>query len=202
VLGDLDNWSSWAAVRRIRASAVRGSGRRPGFGPGAAESVDRPVANPGLVATTLASVLGFGIRSDDPVPGLIAALGDRRLLLVLDNCEHVIEAAATLAAAILRSTTGVGILATSREPLRVEGEHLQRLPPLSSGSPSNHLGAAEALAFPAVELFVERAAEPLGEFELTDEDAPVVAQVCRKLDGNRWRSNWPQPASRPSGRGG
>jgi len=142
-----------------------------------------PVANPGLVATTLASVLGLDIRSDDPVPGLVEALAERRLLLVLDNCEHVIEAAATLAAAILRGAAGVHILATSREPLRVEGEHVQHLPPLSSGSPSDHLGAAEALAFPAVELFVERTAERLGDFELADEDAPVVADICRKLDG-------------------
>jgi predicted ATPase len=66
-------------------------------------------------------VLGFDIRSDDQVPGLVAALRDRRLLLVLDNCEHVIEAAATLAAAILRGAADVHILATSREPLRAEG---------------------------------------------------------------------------------
>jgi predicted ATPase len=60
---------------------------------------------------------------------------------------------------------------------------VQRLPPLSSGSPSDHLGAAKALASPAIELFVERAAERLGEFALTDEDAPIVAEICRKLDG-------------------
>jgi predicted ATPase len=104
-------------------------------------------------------------------------------LLVLDNCEHVIEAAATLAVAILRGAVDVHILATSREPLRVEGEHVERLSPLSSDAPSGHLGAAEALAFPAIELFVERTAERLGEFELTDEDAPFVAEICRKLDG-------------------
>jgi predicted ATPase len=85
--------------------------------------------------------------------------------------------------AILRGAADVHILATSREPLRVEGEYVQRLPPLSSGAPSDHLGAAEALAFPAVELFVERTAECLGEFELTDPDAPIVAEICRKLDG-------------------
>src|SRR4029077_10622706 len=82
-----------------------------------------------------------------------------------------------------RGAADVHILATSREPLRVEGEYVQRLPPLSSGFSSDHLGAAEALAFPAVELFVERAAERLGEFELTDENAPIVAEICRKLDG-------------------
>ena len=128
-------------------------------------------------------MLGFDIRSDDPVPGLVGALRDRRLLLVLDNCEHVIEAAATLAAAILTGAADVHILATSREPLRVEGEHVQRLPPLSNDAPSGQLGADEALAFPAVELFVERTAERLSEFEFTDEDAPVVAEICRNLDG-------------------
>jgi predicted ATPase/DNA-binding winged helix-turn-helix (wHTH) protein len=142
-----------------------------------------PLADARLVPSAVAQVLGFDIRSDDPVPGLVGALRDRRLVLVFDNCEHVIEAAATLAVAILRGAAGVDILATSREPLRVEGENVQRLPPLSSVFPSDHLGADEALAFPAVELFVERAAECLGGFELTDEDAPIVAEICRKLDG-------------------
>jgi DNA-binding winged helix-turn-helix (wHTH) protein len=142
-----------------------------------------PLTDPTLIPSAVAQVLGFDIRSGDPVPGLVGALRDRRLLLVLDNCEHVIEAAATLAVAILKGTAGVHILATSREPLRVEGEYVQRLPPLSSGFPSDRLSVAEALAFPAVELFVERAADCLSEFELTDEEAPIVAEICRKLDG-------------------
>src|SRR5712691_2921241 len=142
-----------------------------------------PLADPRLVPSALATVLGFDIRSDDPVSDLVTALRDRRLLLVLDNCGHVIEAAAGLAVSVLKGTAGVHILATSREPLRVEAEHVQRLPPLSSGSPSDRFGAAEALAFPAIELFVERTAECLGEFELTDPDAPIVAEICRKLDG-------------------
>jgi predicted ATPase/DNA-binding winged helix-turn-helix (wHTH) protein len=142
-----------------------------------------PLADPRLVPSALATVLGFDIRSDNPVSDLVGALKDRRLVLVLDNCTHVIEAVAALAAAILRGAADVHILATSREPLRVEAEHVQRLPPLSSGSPSDRFGAAEALAFPAVELFVERTAECLGEFELTDPDAPIVAEICRKLDG-------------------
>jgi predicted ATPase len=142
-----------------------------------------PLADPRLVPSAVTQVLGLDIRSDDPVPGLVGALRDRRLVLVLDNCTHVIEAAATLASAILRGAADVHILATSREPLRVEAEHVQRLPPLSSGSPSDHLDSTEALAFPAVELFVERTAECLGEFELTDENAPIVAEICLKLDG-------------------
>jgi len=142
-----------------------------------------PLGDARLVPSAVAQVLALDIRSDDPVPGLVGALRDRRLVVVLDNCEHVIEAAATLAAAILRGAADVHILATSREPLRVEGEFVQRLPPLSSGSPSDHLDATEALAFPAVELFVERAAAALGEFELSDGDAPIVAEICRRLDG-------------------
>jgi hypothetical protein len=156
-----------------------------------------PLADARLVPGAVAQVLGFDIRSSDPVPGLVSALGERRLLLVLDNCEHVIEAAAALAVAILRGAADVHILATSREPLRVEAEHVQRLPPLSSGSPSDHLGAAEALAVPAVELFVERTAERLSEFEFTDEDAPVVAEICRSSMEYRWRSNWPRPVAPP-----
>jgi predicted ATPase/DNA-binding winged helix-turn-helix (wHTH) protein len=142
-----------------------------------------PLADARLVPSAVAQVLGFDIRSDDPVSGLVGALRDRRLLLVLDNCEHMIEAAATLAAEIVKGAADAHILATSREPLRVKGEQVQRLPPLSSGFPSDHPGAAEALGFPAVELFVERAAERLGEFELTDEDAPLVADICQRLDG-------------------
>jgi predicted ATPase len=112
-----------------------------------------PLADARLVPSAVAQVLGFDFRSDDPVPGLVGALRDRRLALVLENCEHVIEVAATLAAAILKGAGSVHILATSRERLRVEGEHVERLPPLSSGAPLENLSADEALAFPAVELF-------------------------------------------------
>jgi predicted ATPase len=76
------------------------------------------------VPTALASALSFEIRSDDPLPGLIAGLNDKQMLLLFDNCEHVIDAAATLAIGLLKGTRGVRILATSREPLRVEGEQV------------------------------------------------------------------------------
>jgi predicted ATPase len=105
------------------------------------------------------------------------------MLLVLDNCEHVIEAAADVAVRILRGAPGVRILATSREVLRAEGEHVHRLPPLACPPPSAGLTAADALRFPAVQLFVEREAAFLGEFELADHDAPLVADICRRLDG-------------------
>src|SRR5260221_3856644 len=141
------------------------------------------VSNPLLVPSALAAALGLELRADDPLPGLIAALRDKQMLLVLDNCEHVIESAASLAAAVLSSAKRVHIVATSREPLRAEGEHIYRLPSLASPPPATQLTAAEALTFAAVQLFVERVAASLGKFELSDADAPFVADICAKLDG-------------------
>ena len=142
-----------------------------------------PLSDPRLVPSTLATALGLEIRSENPLPSLIAVLKDKRMLLVFDNCAHVIDAAADLAIAVLRSAPGVHLLATSREPLRIEGEHVHRLSPLASPPASARLTAAEALRFPAVQLFVERATQSLGEFELSDADAPIVGEICSKLDG-------------------
>jgi predicted ATPase len=105
------------------------------------------------------------------------------MLLLLDNCEHVIEQAANLAQALLDGTRDVSILATSREPLRVAGEHEHRLGPLGIPQPSPTLTAAEAAVFPAVELFVERATAVVEDFALTDANAPLVVRICRGLDG-------------------
>ena len=102
---------------------------------------------------------------------------------MLDSCENVIEAAAILAEEIFKGTKGTFILATSRESLRAEGEHVYRLSPLDVPAETAELKAAEALAFPSVQLFVERAAASSGDFELTDRDAPLVADICRRLDG-------------------
>ena len=142
-----------------------------------------PLADPRLVPSALADALGLEIRAGNPLPGLVASLRDKKMLLVLDNCEHVIDAAAALAVGVLAGAAGVQVLATSREPLRIEGEHVHRLSPLASPPVVARLTAAEALGFPAVQLFVERAAATLDEFELTDADAPVVADICGRLDG-------------------
>jgi predicted ATPase/DNA-binding winged helix-turn-helix (wHTH) protein len=139
--------------------------------------------DPVLVPGALASVLGAGIRSETPIPGLVAFLKHKRMLLVLDSCEHVVEAAARLALEVLKGAPGVDILATSREPLRAEGEHVQRLAPLGTPAVSTGVTAAEALAFPAVQLFVERVAANVEGYELSDGDAPTVADICRRLDG-------------------
>src|SRR5262249_49363319 len=142
-----------------------------------------PVRDPRLVASALGSVLGVAIRSENPYPALAAFLRRKQMLLVIDNCEHVAEAAAKLAEEALKSSPEVHILATSREPLRAQGETLHRLPPLETAPRFTGLTAAAALSVPAVQLFVERAAASAAGYELTDSEAPVVAQICRKLDG-------------------
>jgi predicted ATPase/DNA-binding winged helix-turn-helix (wHTH) protein len=142
-----------------------------------------PSFDPHLVPTALASTLGLEIRSDDPLPALVAALRDKRMLLVLDNCEHVIDAAAAVSEGILKGARAVQIVATSREPLRVEGEWTHRLHGLASPPALECLSAAETLRFPAARVFVERVTAAMDEFELSDADAPSVRDICRNLEG-------------------
>jgi predicted ATPase/DNA-binding winged helix-turn-helix (wHTH) protein len=142
-----------------------------------------PLSDPLLVPSTLAAQLGVVVRSDNPLPTLIAFLREKRLLVVLDSCEHLIEAAASVAEAIFNGTKGTHILATSREILRAEGERVHRLSPLTFPINTAGLKAADALDFSSVQLFVERAAASLGSFELSDAEAPLVAEICRSLDG-------------------
>jgi len=140
-----------------------------------------PLSDPGLVPAVLAMVLGREIHGEDLLSGLLGAIVESHMLVVLDNCERVIDAAAQLAGQIRRRAPGVDVLATSREPLRAGGEHVLRLQPLDF--PPSRVAAAEALTYPAIQLFVERAAANLAGFELTDEIAPFVADICAKLDG-------------------
>ena len=116
-------------------------------------------------------------------PALLAFLAGRRLLLVLDNCEHVIDVAASLTERLYREAPQAHILTTSREPLRVEGEHVHLLAPLDYPTARADLTAAEALASPAVQLFMERAFASGHTSGLTDADAPAVAAICSRLDG-------------------
>jgi predicted ATPase/DNA-binding winged helix-turn-helix (wHTH) protein len=142
-----------------------------------------PLRDPRLVPSAVATVLGLEIRTEDPLPALVTALRDSRVLLLLDNCEHVVATAAGLAAAVLSGTSGVKILATSREPLGVPGERVYRLGPLSSPESSPGLTGTEAAAFPAVQLFVERVSAIVEDFALTDANASLVVAICRRLDG-------------------
>jgi predicted ATPase/DNA-binding SARP family transcriptional activator len=123
-----------------------------------------------------------------PTEALVDALREKRLLVVLDNCEHLIEAAARLSDALLSSCPHLRLLATSRETLGVEGELVWMVDPLSvpNADPDVHrtpFGAGELARYEAVRLFVERARTRSSRFELTEENAGAVAQVCRRLEG-------------------
>jgi predicted ATPase/DNA-binding SARP family transcriptional activator len=137
----------------------------------------------GEVDAALASVLGIHPRVGDTVlEALVEALGGEQLLLLIDNCEHLISACATLCAALVRSCPGIGILTTSREPLGVEGESVYRVPSL--GVPE--LGTEEVALIArkdAVQLFVDRASTHQHSFVLDASNAGLVASLCRQLDG-------------------
>jgi predicted ATPase/DNA-binding winged helix-turn-helix (wHTH) protein len=139
------------------------------------------ISDPTALISAVASTLGLDGASSQAI--LIAWLRKTRMLLVLDNCEHVIDAVATLAETIFSEAPQVHILATSRESLRVEGEHIYWLRPLESPPPGPGVSAVTALTFPAVQLLVERATASDSRFELTDANAPMVAQICGRLDG-------------------
>ncbi len=141
------------------------------------------LSDPNLVATTVASMLGLSIQSDDPTPGLIAYLRDKRLLLILDTCEHLIDAVAALAARVFAAAPQVHILATSREALEVGGERIHRLAPLASPPEDAEAMATVVHSFPATQLFIERAAASGAGLDLDDTDAAIVAGICRNLGG-------------------
>ncbi|WP_426611927.1 ATP-binding protein [Bradyrhizobium sp. McL0616] len=151
---------------------------------GAAHFVDlAALGDPDLVITSLLLMLGLPVQADDPMPALLAHLHDKKMLLILDNCEHVIAAAAPLAAEIFQAAPQVHILATSREALRVEGEQVYRLAPLAVPPDVPALTAAVARTYPALELFLERAAAGGAQITLDDSNAAIAAGICRKLDG-------------------
>jgi predicted ATPase/DNA-binding winged helix-turn-helix (wHTH) protein len=136
-----------------------------------------------LVTAGMASMLGLSVQSNDATPNLIAYLRDKRILLILDTCEHLVEAVAPLAASIIDAAPQVHILATSREALRVEGEHIYRLDALACPPDDPGLTAAAVWRFPATQLFVERAVASGARLDVSDAEAPIVASICRKLDG-------------------
>jgi predicted ATPase/DNA-binding winged helix-turn-helix (wHTH) protein len=142
-----------------------------------------PLKDAALVASTVAAALGLVVHHDDPSGSIINFLRGRRLLLILDSCEHVIDAVAALAENIYREAPGVAILATSRESLLVEGERIFELVPLPGPPEGARLSAGEVLDYPAARLFVDRAAAAGHRGDITDEDAEVLAKICGKLDG-------------------
>jgi predicted ATPase/class 3 adenylate cyclase len=137
-----------------------------------------------LIVNTIAATLGLREQANRSLLDvLLQYLRPRHLLLILDNCEHLIEAVAKIADAMLRAAPDLRILATSREPLRIPAEYVCRVPSLAVPSSCDSLPVEEALRYGAVALFAERARVSDGKFTLTDENAPIVADICRRLDG-------------------
>jgi len=140
--------------------------------------------DPALLPQSIASALGLGDLPDRPLmDSLKAHLEPRRLLLVLDNCEHLRDACTLIVTALLAACPLLRILATSREPLHIAGEVTWTVPPLSLPDP-DHLPPLENLAnYEAIQLFVDRAQRAFPGFTFTSHNAPAVAQVCCRLDG-------------------
>lgn len=142
-----------------------------------------PLRDAAPVVNVIAST--FSLREEEnhsPLDVLTQYLRSRRLLLILDNCEHLVEEAARIADAILRAAPHVRIVATSREPLRIAAEHVYHVPSLTVPS-GDALTSEEVARFGASALFVERARAADAKFALTDENAPIVGEICRRLDG-------------------
>jgi predicted ATPase/DNA-binding winged helix-turn-helix (wHTH) protein len=141
------------------------------------------LADPGLVPSKVAGVLGLKLGGAEVSPESVArAIGGERVLLILDNCEHVIDAVARLAETVIRLCPATSIMTTSREALRIEGERVFRVPPLDvpstyQGQPSDFLG------YGAVELFVARMRALSPAFHPAGESLRVIAAICRRLDG-------------------
>jgi predicted ATPase/DNA-binding CsgD family transcriptional regulator len=141
-----------------------------------------PVADPALVPQVVATALGVREQVGTPLlETLVSALKDQRLLLVLDNCEHLLEASATLAWALLRECPSLTVLATSRGPLGVPGEITWRVPSLPVPSPQP--AAERVTEYAAARLFVDRVRAAVPTFELNPQNAVAVAEVCQRLDG-------------------
>src|SRR5580704_15122856 len=142
-----------------------------------------PLSDPELVPVAVATALGLELTSGSASPLAVAtALRAKQLMLVLDNCEHVIDAAARMAEALLRANPAARVIATSREPLRAEGEWVYPLPPLAVPTEGSRDGE-DPLRYGAVRLFVERARAAAPHFSPDARVAAAIAGICRRLDG-------------------
>src|SRR5687768_4281619 len=139
--------------------------------------------DPQLLPNTVANTLELRQVSADPAGDLAAYLEEKRLLVVLDNCEHLTDACAVLASKLLASAPGLRILATSRHVLGVEGEQILSVPPLATPDPGQQVLAGDATHYDSVTLFLERATAVAPDFAITEANREAVVELCRRLDG-------------------
>lgn len=140
--------------------------------------------DPALLAHVVVDALGIRDQSArDPMAVLCSHLWERQMLVLLDNCEHLIDAAADLAAGVLRTAPDVRILATSRQALRISGEHIYAVPPLPTPAADEHIAPGTAVRYPSVALFAERAAAVVPDFAITPDNETSVVRLCQRLEG-------------------
>jgi predicted ATPase/class 3 adenylate cyclase len=168
---------------KTRLSIQLGSQLLPAFKDGVWLVELAPISDPSLIMQTIASAFEIGELPGVPLKDLVHDyLREKQLLLLLDNCEHLVEASASLADELLHIAPAIKIIASSREALSIYGEVVYRVPSLSL--PEQAVASRDAaLGFEAVQLFVERASAANPGFTLTDENAPAIAQICTRLDG-------------------
>lgn len=143
-----------------------------------------PVSGALLVNGMLASALGISSVNQDPLQGIGSSLDNSRQLLILDNCEHVLEETANAVETLLRQAPQCCVLITSREPLHADGEFVHDLAPLQVPEEHLDLSAAQALGYSGIQLFIERVTAHDPDFVFSDADVAATAAICRKLDGN------------------
>jgi len=139
--------------------------------------------DPALVPQMIAGAMGLAVHSDDPLAVILGYIREKKILLLLDNCEHVIEAAAAIVERIIDGAPDARILATSREPMRIRGEHVHRLDALAYPDEVAGLSLEELLSYPAVQLFCERAAAGDSALRVDEDSARLIAGMCSRLDG-------------------
>lgn len=143
-----------------------------------------PLSDPSVVAETLCGVIGMPVDgSRTAINSAIGFLREKRALIILDNCEHLVTAVAALTETLVRECPGVSALATSREPLAISGESTFRIPSLPVPAATENLRASAALGYGAIQLFTQRAAAIIDDFTLTDANASAVANICSQVDG-------------------
>jgi predicted ATPase/class 3 adenylate cyclase len=143
-----------------------------------------PITDPELVPKTVAGILGIHEESARPImTTLLDWFRDRELLLILDNCEHLLDTCARFTDSVLRGSREVRILSSSREALGIAGEIAYRVPSLPTPSPKDRLELERLEKFESVQLFTQRAVQTQPTFKVTNATAPAVAQICHRLDG-------------------
>jgi len=141
------------------------------------------IENMAVVPSMIAGAMGIAVQGEDPLAVILGHIRDRPFLLILDNCEHVIEAVAGIVERIVEEAPRARVLTTSREPLRVRAEHVLRLDALGYPEDLSGLTRDQLLAYPAVQLFRERATAADSALVMDEEAVRLVAEMCQRLDG-------------------